>query len=122
MTKYSEIELNLINIQIGCILKLARLQSGLSQHELSLLLGSNPTMVGRVERFENESSWNKIYSISQQLDVDFFNLFILKSKKELLAIVDESLRLEAKLTTAKKDYYLALRSTITNKYNSLPKK
>ncbi|WP_026451469.1 helix-turn-helix domain-containing protein [Aequorivita capsosiphonis] len=121
MTKYSEIELNLINIQIGCVIRLARLKRNLSQHELSLIIGTNPTMVGRVERFENESSWNKIYCISQQLEINFFDLFVLKSKEELLNIVDESLSLEEKLTTVKRDYYFTLRSTITAKFNSLSK-
>lgn len=119
MTKYSELELNLINIQIGCILRLARLRKGVSQLELSLILGSNPTMVGRVERFEYESSWNKIYLISQQLEIDFFSLFKLKSKNELLSIVEESLSLEQKLTQAKRKYYDVLTTTITKKFNSL---
>ncbi|MAO49480.1 MAG: DNA-binding protein [Pusillimonas sp.] len=119
MTKYSEIELNLVNIQIGCILRWARLKKGWSQLELSLMLGTNPTMVGRVERFENESSWNKIYIISQQLDIDFFSLFKLKTKKELLSIVEESLGLEKQLNQTKKDYYTLLTATITEKFNSI---
>lgn len=119
MKKYSEIELNLLNIQIGCILRLARLKKGLSQHSLSLNLGTNPTMVGRVERFENVSSWDKIYAISQQLDVDFCNLFVLKSKEGLLSIIDESFKLEEKLTEEKKEYYKNLKITISNKFNCL---
>ncbi len=119
MKKYSEIELHLINVQLGCVLRLARLKKGLSQHELSLILGSNPTMVGRVERFENVSGWDKIYAISQQLDVDFCDLFILKKKEELLSIVEESLKLENKLTKDKKNYYTFLKKTINNKFNSL---
>ncbi|GAA3588013.1 helix-turn-helix transcriptional regulator [Flavivirga amylovorans] len=122
MGKYGEIELHLLNIQLGCVLRLARLKKGLSQHSLSLMLGSNPTMVGRVERFENVSGWDKIYSISQQLDVDFSNLFILKSKDNLLSIVEESLKLENKLTQDKRDYYTFLKTTITNKYNLLKKR
>ncbi len=119
MKKYSEIELNLLNIQIGCILRFARLKKGLSQHSLSLNLGTNPTMVGRVERFESTSSWDKIYSISQQLNLDFCNLFELKSKNELLSIVNESIKLEEKLTEEKKEYYKNLKITISNKFNSL---
>ncbi|WP_303316757.1 helix-turn-helix transcriptional regulator [Flavivirga abyssicola] len=122
MRKYGKIELHLLNIQIGCVLRLARLKKGLSQHSLSLMLGSNPTMVGRVERFENVSGWDKIYFISQQLDVDFSNLFILKSKDDLLSIVEESLKLESKLTQDKRDYYIFLKMTITNKYDLLKKK
>ncbi|WP_303316595.1 helix-turn-helix transcriptional regulator [Flavivirga abyssicola] len=122
MRKYGEIELHLLNIQIGCVLRLARLKKGLSQHNLSLMLGSNPTMVGRVERFENISGWDKIYFISQQLDVDFSSLFILKSKDDLLSIVEESLKLESKLTQDKRDYYTFLKTTISNKYDLLKKK
>lgn len=121
MRKYNEDELKLINIQIGCLLRLARLKKGLSQHNLSLILGSNPTMVGRIERFENISSWDKLYSISQQLDIDFCDLFNLRSKDELLSIVDESFKLEDKLTVEKKEYYSILKTTITRGYNSVQK-
>ena len=116
MTKYGEIEFELLNIQIGCLLRLARLKKGLSQHNLSLLLGSNPTMVGRVERSENISGWDKILLISQELDVDFCSLFVLKAKEELLSIVDESFKLEDKLTQEKADYYSYLKKTIENKF------
>jgi transcriptional regulator with XRE-family HTH domain len=119
MKKYSDKELHLLNIQLGCVLRLARLRKGLSQHNLSLMLNSNPTMVGRVERFENVSGWDKIYTISQLLDVDFCDLFILKSKDDLLSIVDESINLEDKLTKEKRNYYSLLKITIINKYNSL---
>lgn len=122
MRKYYEEEIKLLNIQIGCILRLARLKKGLSQHDLSLLLGSNPTMIGRIERFENISSWDKIYSISQQLDVNFSELFTLRSKYELLSIVEESLKLEDKLTLDKREYYSILKSTITKKYSLFQKK
>lgn len=121
MRKYNEDEIELLNIQIGCIIRLARLKKGLSQHNLSLVLGTNPTMVGRIERFENFSSWDKIFSICQQLNIDFSNLFDLKGKDELLSIVEESFSLEDKLTLEKKDYYSYLKTTITNKYKSLKK-
>jgi len=122
MRKYNEDELKLLNIQIGCILKLARLKKGLSQHNLSLLLGTSSTMVGRIERFENISSWDKLYSISQQLDVDFCDLFTLRSKDELLSIVEESFKLEDKLTREKEKYYSFLKTTIKRKYDLLLKK
>lgn len=121
MRKYNEDELKLINVQIGCLLRLARLKKGLSQHNLSLILGSNPTMVGRIERFENISSWDKLYSICQQLDVDFCDLFTLRSKDELLSIVEESFKLEDKLTIEKKEYYNILKITIIKEYNSVQK-
>jgi len=119
MRKYNEVEFELLNIQIGCILRLARLKKGLSQHNLSLLLGSNPTMVGRVERSENVCGWDKILSMSQELDVDFCKLFELRGKDELLSIVDESFKLEDKLTQDKTDYYSYLKITIKSKFRLL---
>ncbi|WP_159523719.1 helix-turn-helix domain-containing protein [Sunxiuqinia indica] len=121
MRKYNEVEFELLNIQIGCVLRLARLRKGLSQHNLSLLLGSNPTMVGRVERSENVSGWDKILSISQELDVDFYGLFELKGKDELLSVVDESFKLEDKLTQEKSDYYRYLKIAIKKKFLLLKK-
>ena len=82
MRIYNEVELEILNIQIGCMLRLARLKKNLSQHDLSLLIDSNSTMIGRVERFENVSSWDKIFSLSQQLDVEFHSLFDLKNKDQ----------------------------------------
>jgi len=122
MRLYNEKEIKLINIQIGCILRLARLKKGLSQHDLSLLLGSNPTMIGRIERFENSCSWDKIYSISLLLEINFIELFTLKSKDELLSIIEESLTLEGKLTLDKRKYYNILKSTITKEYSLLKNK
>jgi transcriptional regulator with XRE-family HTH domain len=119
MRKYNEVEVELLNIQIGCVLRLARLKRGISQYDLSLLLGSNPTMVGRVERSENVSGWDKIFSISQELNIDFCTLFVLKTKDELLSIVDESFKLEDKLTQKKREYYSYLKTMIMSKYNLL---
>lgn len=116
MRKYNENELQLLNIQIGCMLRYSRLIKGLSQLDLALLLGTNPTMIGRVERFENVSSWDKILSISQQLEVDFGSLFQLQSRQELLSIVEESFKLEGKLTKEKQEYYSSLKKTIVDLY------
>ncbi|TRX29322.1 helix-turn-helix transcriptional regulator [Flavobacterium sp. ZT3R18] len=121
MEKDNELELELLNIQIGCILRLARLKKGLSQNDLAVLLEYNPTMIGRVERFENISAWDKVFSISKQLNIDFCNLFILRNKDELLSIVEESFKFEVKLTLEKKDYYSFLKKTIVIKYNLLAK-
>ncbi len=115
-------ELELLNMQIGCMLRLGRLKKGMSQLDLALLLGSNPTMIGRIERFENVSGWDKILSISQQLSIDFCNLFVLNTKEELLLIVEESFKLEDKLTQEKRDYYDYLKSQIINRYSLLKKK
>lgn len=121
MRMYSEVELEILNIQIGCMLRLARLKKNLSQLDLSLLIGSNPTMIGRIERFENVSGWDKIVSLSQRLNVDFYSLFDLKNEDDLLSIIEESFALENKLTQEKKDYYAFLKKEIITRYNLLPK-
>ncbi|WP_461534421.1 helix-turn-helix transcriptional regulator [Sinomicrobium sp.] len=117
MKKYSEAELELLNIQIGCMLRLSRLQKGLSQFVLAEQLNSNPTAIGRIERFEHSSPWDKIYAISQILEIEFCELFILKDKKELLSIVKETLKLETKLTEEKERYYKSLENLIAKKFN-----
>ena len=121
MRKYNDVELQILNIQIGCLLRLARLKKKLSQHDLALVLGYNSTMIGRVERFENVSGWDKIFSISQQLNVDYCGLFVLQSKEALISIVEESFKLELKLTQEKTDYYNFVRKTIITKFDILDK-
>ncbi|MBJ6367713.1 helix-turn-helix domain-containing protein [Snuella sedimenti] len=119
MRKYTNSEVELLNIQIGTMVKLARLQKGMSQLDLALLLDSNSTMVGRIERSESVSGWDKILLISQLLDIDFNNLFRLKTKNEMLSIVEESYKLDGKLTNEKKNYYDSLKKVIISKYNSI---
>ncbi|MGQ2981861.1 XRE family transcriptional regulator [Flavobacterium sp.] len=117
MSSQGGAEIKLLNLQIGCVLRLARLKKGLSQHSLSLSLGSNSTMVGRIERAENISGWDRIFLICQHLDVDFCSLFKLKSKDDLLAIVDESYKLEDKLTIEKAAYYNTLKKAISKQFD-----
>lgn len=112
MIKNSELELHQINIQIGCILRLARLRRDLSQLVLSGLIPLDSTMIGRIERAENFSSWEKIYILSKFFNIDFNNLIKSKTKLELLEIVEESLKLEKKLTDKKREYYLQLKKKI----------
>ena len=119
MTKYGENILKLLAIQIGCVLRLARLNKRLSQHELSLLLGTNSTMIGRIERAEHMAGWDKILLISQQLDIEYCSLFVLMNKNDLLSVVDKSLNKEEKLTTEKTAYYHTLKRIIENHYNSI---
>lgn len=116
MKKSGKVEIELLNIQVGCILRLARLKKGISQLELGLMIDSNPTMIGRIERFESVSGWDKIFLISRQLDVDFNSLFILRKKESLLNTVEESFRLEEKLTKEKEDYYKSLKELIESKF------
>jgi len=119
MRKFSEIELYIIGVQIGCVLRLARLEQKLSQHDLALMLGYTSTMIGRIERFENASSWDKILLISKQLNINHCNLFILKNRQDLISIVDQSLNLEGKLTQEKLDYYNFLKKSILSKFELL---
>lgn len=119
MRKFNEIELYIIGIQIGCILRLARLEQKLSQHDLALLLGYTSTMIGRIERFENASSWDKILLISKQLNISHCDLFILKNKQDLISIVDRSLNLDERLTQEKLDYYNFLKKNILTKFELL---
>lgn len=119
MRKSSEVELYLINIQIGCILRLARLRQKLSQHALGLKLEYNSTMIGRIERAESVSGWDKIFSISKCLNVNYSELFILKNRDSLNLIIEESFKLEEKLTKEKTEYYNFLRKTIDKKFDLL---
>ncbi len=119
MRKYDAEELKLLNIQIGCVLRLARLRKGLSQEDLAVLLESNSTMIGRVERAKNISGWNKLFSISQELGVDYCSLFVLVRKDQLLSVVEESLKFENKLTGEKAGYFTKLKAAIANQYDLL---
>jgi transcriptional regulator with XRE-family HTH domain len=118
MSDYGLDELKLLKLQVGCMLRLARLRKGLSQHSLSLLLGSNSTMIGRIERAENIAGWDKLFVICHYVNLDFCSLFNLKSKDDLLAIVNESLDLEYNLTIEKQAYYKTLKKTIVRLYDS----
>ena len=121
MKELNEDIIKLLNIQIGCILRYARLKKGISQHSLSLMLNTNPTMIGRIERFENHTTWDKLYLMSKCLDVDFCDLFNLRSKEDLLQIVKDSYELEDKLTQEKTEYYNFLKTNIIKKYNLIQK-
>ena len=111
--------LELLNIQIGCIIKINRLRQGISQHDLSLVLDFNPTAIGRIERAEVISGWDRIYILSQELRIPFSDLFVLLSESDLLLIVDEIISLEQKLNDEKKEFYRTLISKIKDKFTRL---
>tara|TARA_R110002033_G_scaffold131555_1_gene171651 strand:- start:419 stop:790 length:372 start_codon:yes stop_codon:yes gene_type:complete len=111
--------LELLNIQIGCIIKINRLRKRISQHELSLALELNPTAIGRIERAEVTSGWDRIYVLCQELKIPLSDLFVLLPEKDLLLIVDEILSLEQKLNDEKKEFYQTLISKIKDKYTKL---
>lgn len=54
--------------------------------------------------------------LSKQLDVNFCELFELKSKDDLIDIVKESLQFESKLTKAKEKFYNSLIAKIEDTY------
>ena len=122
MNDGENIEIQLLNIQIGCVLRLARLRIGKSQHDISIVLGTNSTLIGRIERAENMSSWEKIYSMSKSLNTNFCNLFELMDEEALLAVIDESLAYEVKLTNDKLRYYVSLKKQVFDLYKILVNK
>lgn len=114
MSKYGIKELGLLNIQIGCVLKLARLKKGVSQEDLGLLIEADKTKIARLEKYAHATNWNTIYLVSQELEINFCSLFILKSKKEILQLVEECIKLENKLSPMKIKYYDNLKKHIVN--------
>ena len=61
MQEYSNEQLDALALQIGCIVRLERLKKKLSQEDLGLLIGSNKTTIGRLERYENSTSWKILF-------------------------------------------------------------
>lgn len=114
MNVYSETEIQIINVYIGCKLRLERLKKNLSQHQVGIGSGTDNTAIGRIERAEHVSSWSNIFLVCQCLNIDFAPLFILKSKKELLLIVNDCRSREKKLTSDKNKYYNNLVDKIEN--------
>ncbi|SDQ89759.1 helix-turn-helix domain-containing protein [Flagellimonas zhangzhouensis] len=121
MRKYSSTEIELINIQIGCILRLARLRKGLSQLELGHQIDSNPTLIGRIERAEGKTSWEKIYMLCKQLDVNLCNLLEIKDRDSLISIVEEAMQFEDKLTQDKNKFYISLKGRILDLFKLMSK-
>ena len=121
MRKYLSTEIELINIQIGCILRLARLRKGLSQLELGHQIDSNPTLIGRIERAEGKTSWEKIYMLCKQLDVNLCNLLEIKDRDSLLTIVEEAMQFEDKLTQDKNKFYNSLQGRIRDLFKLMSK-
>lgn len=68
--------------------------------------------VGRIERAEVSTAWYKIVMISDFLNLEYNSLFVLKSKEELLTLVNDCYFLDTKLTEEKKQYYINLKNKI----------
>lgn len=105
MQEYSNEEIEALGLQIGCIIRLGRLRRKLSQEDLGLLIGSNNTTIGRIERYENNTNWKHLIKVCQALEIDFQSLFYLQSLDNILLIIQECFGFEEKLTTQKKQYY-----------------
>lgn len=108
----SKKELQIINLYIGCTLRLERLKQNLSQYEVGIKSGTDNTAVGRIERAEHFSSWSKIFLVCQSLNLNFRDLFVPVDKEKLLKIVEISYSLEQKLTAEKHEYYAVLKTRI----------
>ena len=113
MSKYDAKQLELLNIQIGCVFKLARLKEKISQENLGLAIGADKTKISRLEKNAHATNWNTIYLVSHELGINFSSLFILKSKEDILLIIDECIKLDTKLTLVKNRYYDNLKKTIS---------
>lgn len=119
MKKLSKVELEIINVSLGLIIKLNRLENEYSQLELGIRSNTDNTIVGRIERAEHVSNWQNLYKVSQQLGLDYCSLFIMKSKEELLELVDKCFKFETKLTKEKHRYYEELKVRIHNLFDQL---
>lgn len=100
-----DIKVERLKLQIGCMIRLGRLKKGYSQFELSLLFDSNSTLIGRIERGETVAGWDKIFILTNLLDIKIDEIFTITSKKNILNIVEEAHKLDDKLTTEKSKYY-----------------
>ncbi|RQO40170.1 DNA-binding protein [Chryseobacterium sp. KBW03] len=122
MQSYDDKEIDILALQIGCLIKFKRLEKNLSQEDIGLFIGSNATMIGRVERAETSPSWQNLLKIFQAVGLDDESMFQLKSLEENLSIVEKCLSLEKKLTKEKQDYYEAVKKLLKNKYKNLNKR
>lgn len=112
MKEYSNEEIYALGLQIGCIIRIKRLKKKLSQEDLGLIIGSNSTTIGRIERYKNSSNWELLMKVSQALEIDFYSLFKLQSLNDVLSIIKECFELENKLTKQKEKYYSDLNESV----------
>jgi len=119
MQKYSDKEIELLSLQIGCVIKLERLKKGLSQEDIGLIIGTNSTMIGRIERAETLTSWQNLIRVCDAVGANIKSLFDLKSLEDNLSLVDNCIRYEKKLTTEKQEYYNSLKKIFKKKYQTL---
>lgn len=116
MSGSSEELINLLNIQIGCLLRYGRLKLRLSQLQLGLEIGMSDTLIGRIERAVNFSSWDKIYIYGSYVNITADELFSIKTRAEILEIVEKSFELEPKISASTRSYYENLRAFVKLNY------
>ncbi|MEF9477303.1 XRE family transcriptional regulator [Chryseobacterium sp. 1B4] len=121
MQEYSNEEIDFLALQIGCIVRVERLRQKISQENLGLLIGSNNTAIGRLERYEHFTSWKILLKICQSLKIEYNSIFILQSLDNILLIINESYNLEEKLTAEKELFYKNLEADAKEKYAKIQK-
>ncbi|MGB4447484.1 MAG: helix-turn-helix transcriptional regulator [Cloacibacterium sp.] len=119
MQEYSNEQLDALALQIGCIVRLERLKKKLSQEDLGLLIGSNKTTIGRLERYENSTSWKILFKVCQSLKIEYNPLFVLKPLEFIISIIKESYSLEEKLTSEKEKFYKNLEIDAKEKFKKI---
>lgn len=83
-----------LKFQIGKIIQLKRLQSGLSQLQLGNELNISSNHVGRIERAETNPTVDSIIKIINFLEIDILILFTKRDTNELKKIELEIDRLQ----------------------------
>lgn len=119
MTNYSKIEIEIINISLGLTVKLRRLEYKYSQLDLGIISETDNTLIGRIERAEHIVGWNVIMLVSQKLNINFSSLFVLKTKEEVLELIEDCLALETKLTQQKRAFYDKLKGRVNDLYDKI---
>lgn len=119
MTNYSNIEIEIINISLGLTVKLRRLEYKYSQLDLGIISETDNTLIGRIERAEHIVGWNVIMLVSQKLNINFSSLFVLKTKAEVLELIENCLALETKLTQQKRAFYDKLKGRVSDLYDKI---
>ena len=119
MQEYSNEQLDALALQIGCIVRLERLKKKLSQEDLGLLIGSNKTTIGRLERYENSTSWKILFKVCQSLKIEYNPLFVLKQLEFIISIIKESYSLEEKTISEKEKFYKNLEIDAKEKFKKI---
>ncbi len=112
-------QLDALALQIGCMVRLERLNKKLSQEDLGLLIGSNKTTIGRLERYESSTSWKILFKVCQSLKIDFNSMFVLKPLDFILSIIQQAYSLEEKLTAEKEQFYAKLEMEAKKRFRKI---